>query len=114
MIFNSFYHIFVVYLVICITPDNMYSLTSIKVINYNSKQKLHDVQYLIASNSNTQIGAMINGSLVNTTSFEEYFPDLTWWERGVVFVWLLVMFLVSTIGNAFVLILSKDLKVGDY
>ncbi|XP_063691408.1 trace amine-associated receptor 1-like [Bolinopsis microptera] len=53
---------------------------------------------------------MINGSLVNTTSFEEYFPDLTWWERGVVFVWLLVMFLVSTIGNAFVLILSKDLK----
>ena len=68
----------------------------------------------ISSNSNTQIGAMINGSLVNTTSFEEYFPDLTWWERGVVFVWLLVMFLVSTIGNAFVLILSKDLKVGDY
>ena len=54
---------------------------------------------------------MINGSLVDRASFEDFFPELTWGERGVVFVYILVMLLVSTFGNTFVLILSKDLKV---
>ena len=25
---------------------------------------------------------MINGTLIDTASFEDYFPELTWWERG--------------------------------
>ena len=56
---------------------------------------------------------MIDGSLVNRTSFEEYFPELTWGERGVVFIYILAILLVSTVGNTFVLILSKDLKVSE-
>ena len=55
---------------------------------------------------------MINGSYVNTTSFEDGFEELTWPERGVIFVYILVIMVVSTVGNAFVLIMAKDLKVG--
>ena len=54
---------------------------------------------------------MINGSLVNTSSFEDNFPELTWGERSVVFVYILTMLLTSTVGNTFVLVMSKDLKV---
>ena len=54
---------------------------------------------------------MINGSLVNTTSFEDNFAELTWGERGVVFVYILIMLFTSTVGNTFVLVMSKDLKV---
>ena len=54
---------------------------------------------------------MINGSLINDTSFEDYFPELTWAERGVVFVFILAMMVISIVGNTFVLIMSKDLKV---
>ena len=54
---------------------------------------------------------MINGSLVNTTSFEDDFSELTWGERGVVFVYILIMLVTSTVGNSFVLVMSKDLKV---
>ena len=54
---------------------------------------------------------MINGALVNTSSFEDNFPELTWGERSVVFVYILTMLLTSTVGNTFVLVMSKDLKV---
>eukprot|EP00116_Pleurobrachia_bachei_P012638 sb/3472900/ len=53
---------------------------------------------------------MINGSYVNTTSFEDNFEELTWPERGIIFVYILVIMVVSTVGNTFVLILAKDLK----
>ena len=54
---------------------------------------------------------MINGSLVNSTSFSDDFPELHIAERAILFIYILIILVVSTLGNTFVLAKASDLKV---
>lgn len=53
---------------------------------------------------------MINGSLINSTTYNDDFSSLGYIERGFIFFYLLTVLIISTLGNAMVLVMSKSLK----